>query len=356
MDIFSLAKPLLFALSPETAHGLVIRLLKAGLVPSAHERDDDALRTKLWGLEFPNPVGLAAGFDKNAEVADAMLAQGFGFVETGTVTPRPQPGNEKPRIFRLEKDLAVINRLGFNNRGLEAYMARLARRRGLGKPGIVGANIGANKDSDDPIQDYVTGLDRLLSYADYFTVNISSPNTPGLRKLQGREALDELLTRLVATREAALNRLSVVPPLLVKIAPDLDEAEKRDIADIIVKHKVDGLIVSNTTIGFREQLRSSHREETGGLSGQPLFEFSTAVLADMYRLTEGKIPLIGVGGVSNGRQAYEKIRAGASLIQLYSALIYHGPGLVGTIKKELLECLRRDGYSEISQAVGAAHR
>ena len=356
MDLYSLAKPLFFAFSPETAHGLVIKLLKAGLVPSSYEKDSEALQVRLWGLDFPNPVGLAAGFDKNAEVADAMLAQGFGFVETGTVTPRPQPGNEKPRIFRLEEDRAVINRLGFNNRGLDAYAARLARRRELGKRGIVGANIGANKDSEDPIQDYVTGLDRLLSNADYFTVNISSPNTPGLRKLQGREALDELLSRLKETREAAAHRLRVMPPLLVKIAPDLDEEEKRDIADIIVKHKIDGLIISNTTVGLRESLHSTGRDETGGLSGQPLFEFSTGVLADMYRLTEGKVPLIGVGGISNGRQAYEKIRAGASLVQLYSALVYHGPGLVRTIKKELLDCLYEDGYSEISQAVGAAHK
>ncbi|WP_321393294.1 quinone-dependent dihydroorotate dehydrogenase [Emcibacter sp.] len=356
MDLFSLAKPLLFAFSPETAHGLALHLLKAGLVPSSHETDDVALRVKLWGLDFPNPVGLAAGFDKNAEAADAMLAQGFGFVETGTVTPRPQPGNEKPRIFRLSEDQAVINRLGFNNKGLNAYAARLARRRGLEKPGIVGANIGANKDSEDPIQDYVTGLDRLLSYADYFTVNISSPNTPGLRKLQGREALDELLGRLMATREAAMNRLSVIPPLLVKIAPDLDEGERQDIAEIVLKHKMDGLIVSNTTVGLRDSLKSAHRDEGGGLSGQPLFEFSTGVLADIYQLTGGKIPLIGVGGIGSGRQAYEKIRAGASLVQLYSALVYQGPGLVRKIKKELLECLYEDGYSEISQAVGAAHK
>ena len=226
----------------------------------------------------------------------------------------------------------------------------------MAKEGIVGANIGANKDSEDPIADYVTGLERLLGLADYFTVNISSPNTPGLRKLQGREALDELLSRLMTVRNHAREKLSSLPPLLVKIAPDLDDKERSDIAEIILKHGIDGLIVSNTTVGLRDRLRSSFREETGGLSGQPLFEFSTQVLEDMYRLTEGRIPLIGVGGVSTGQQAYAKIRAGASLIQLYSALAYHGPGLVQKIKRELLACLREDGFSSVMEAVGAAHR
>ncbi|WP_138380445.1 quinone-dependent dihydroorotate dehydrogenase [Luteithermobacter gelatinilyticus] len=356
MDLYALTRPLFFALSPETAHGLVIRLLKAGLVPAQGGGDDAALGISLWGLNFSNPLGLAAGFDKNAEVPDAMLAQGFGFVETGTVTPRPQPGNPKPRLFRLTEDEAIINRLGFNNKGLQRYAANLERRRLLAKEGIVGANIGANKDSEDPIADYVTGLERLLGLADYFTVNISSPNTPGLRKLQGREALDELLSRLMTVRNHAREKLSYLPPLLVKIAPDLDDKERSDIAEIILKHGIDGLIVSNTTVGLRDQLKSSFREETGGLSGQPLFEFSTQVLEDMYRLTEGRIPLIGVGGVSTGQQAYAKIRAGASLIQLYSALAYHGPGLVQKIKRELLACLREDGFSSVMEAVGAAHR
>lgn len=351
MSLYDLAKPFLFLFSAERAHGLAILALKSGLLPNAHRAAPEALLQTLWGLEFPNPVGLAAGFDKNAEVYAPMLKQGFGFVETGTVTPLAQPGNEKPRIFRLTDDGAVINRLGFNNEGLEYYVNQLKAR--CIEDGIVGANIGANKLSEDQIEDYVIGLRRVLGLADYFTINISSPNTPGLRALQGREALDELLSRLKAVRDDA--ELKKVPPLLLKIAPDLDGNECEDIAEIILKHKMDGLIVSNTTLS-RDGLKSPLMGEAGGLSGEPLFALSTDILSKMYSLTDGTIPLIGVGGISSGKQAYEKIKAGASLVQLYSALVYHGPGLVREINSDLEALLKKDGFSNITEAIGINHQ
>lgn len=351
MSLYELTKPLLFMVSAERAHGIAIWALKMGLLPQGSNDRSKLLSQKLWGLDFPNPVGLAAGFDKNAEVYAPMLGQGFGFVETGTVTPLAQAGNEKPRIFRLPEDQAVINRLGFNNRGLEYYISRLKKRKK--ENGIVGANIGANKLSEDPINDYVVGLKKVLGLADYFTINISSPNTPGLRKLQGKEALDELLEKLKAVRDDA--GLEKEPPLILKIAPDLNQAECEDIAEIILKHKMDGLIVSNTTLS-RDGLTSEHKDESGGLSGKPLFGLSTMMLFEMYKLTHGEIPLIGVGGISSGEEAYAKIRAGASLVQLYSALVYHGPGLVRDINKELEVLLKKDGFSNVTQAIGIDHK
>jgi dihydroorotate dehydrogenase len=351
MNLYGLAKPFLFMFSPEQAHSLAIAALKAGIVPPLSDPRSRILSQTLWGLNFPNPVGLAAGFDKNAEVYRPMLSQGFGFVETGTVTPLAQPGNDKPRIFRLPEDDAVINRLGFNNKGLAYYIDQLKHRKI--SDGIVGANIGANKLSDDPINDYVIGLEKVLGLADYFTINISSPNTPGLRKLQGKEALDELLSKLKTVREKA--DLDKKPPLILKIAPDLDGSECEDIADIILKHEMDGLIVSNTTLS-RDDLKSELKEEAGGLSGSPLFDLSTKVLSDMYKLTKGKIPLIGVGGISSGKEAYAKIKAGASLVQLYSALVYHGPGLATTINRELIALLKKDGLSNITEAIGIDHK
>ncbi|MBT5072900.1 MAG: quinone-dependent dihydroorotate dehydrogenase [Kordiimonadaceae bacterium] len=351
MSLYNLTKPFLFLLSPEKAHSLAILALKYGFLPEGAAQNSTILSQNLWDLHFPNPVGLAAGFDKNAEVYQAMLGQGFGFVETGTVTPLEQAGNEKPRIFRLTEDQAVINRLGFNNRGLDYYVEQLKKRDIL--DGIVGANIGANKLSDDPINDYVIGLKSVLGLAGYFTVNISSPNTPGLRALQGREALDELLGKLKDVRENA--NLDKKPPLILKIAPDLDQGECEDIAEIILKHQMDGLIVSNTTLS-RDGLTSSNKNETGGLSGRPLFELSTKILSKMYKLTKGQIPLIGAGGVGSGLQAYEKIRAGASLVQLYSALVYHGPGLVRQINAELEELLKKDGFNNVTDAIGIDHR
>lgn len=356
MGLYNLTRSLLFSLSPERAHGLAIFGLKHGLVFADHHLDDEILASRLWGMDFPNPVGLAAGFDKNAEVACAMLAQGFGFVETGTVTPKPQAGNPKPRLFRLTEDQAVINRMGFNNLGLDVYARNLKRRAGLGKCGIVGANIGANKDSDDPISDYVACLKRLLGLANYFTINISSPNTPGLRKLQGRAALDELLGRLSDVRQEYSSENDLSPPLLVKIAPDLDADERQDIAETILKHKMDGLIISNTTIGLRDGLTSPQAGEAGGLSGIPLFDLSTEILSDMYRRTEGKIPLIGVGGITSGQDAYRKIRAGASLVQFYSAMVFQGPAVVCRIKLELVEELKKNGFKSLQDAIGSDHK
>jgi len=347
--IFDLALPLLRLLPPEAAHRASIAALSAGVAPDAAAPDPPSLRIALWGWQFPNPIGLAAGFDKNAEVPDAMLRFGFGFVETGTVTPRPQPGNPKPRLFRLSEDRALINRLGFNNEGLEAVRARLAARRG--RPGLVGANLGKNKESADAIADYVAGVKAMGALADYLVVNVSSPNTPGLRDLQRKASLLTLIAALKSAR--ALAAAPDPPPLLLKIAPDLSEGERAEIAEAALETGLDGMIISNTTVARPVELRSSHARETGGLSGKPLFAPSTALLAQMWRLTRGQIPLIGVGGVAGGADAYAKIRAGASLVQLYTALIYEGPGLVLRIKRDLAGFLARDGFASIAEAVGA---
>ena len=300
------------------------------------------------GLEFSNPVGLAAGFDKHAEVPDALLGMGFGFVEVGSVTPRPQPGNPRPRVFRLEEDRAVINRYGFNSQGLAVAADRLRKRRG--QPGIVGVNVGANKDSDDPIADYVEGVGELTDLAAYFVINVSSPNTPGLRNLQARDSLDALLERVLAvrTKDGAQN----CAPLVVKIAPDLSPDECREAAEVLLARGVNGLIVGNTTIE-RPALQSMSRDEAGGLSGAPLLEPSTRILAEMFRLTEGKLSLIGTGGIASGHDAYRKIKAGASLVQLYTALVFQGPRLIVQIKQELADLLTADGFDNIAQAVGA---
>ncbi|RAU23948.1 dihydroorotate dehydrogenase (quinone) [Paramagnetospirillum kuznetsovii] len=351
MDYYSLVGPLVRMLDAETAHGLTVRLLKTGLVPAQPRFDPPALAMRLWGRDFANPIGLAAGFDKNAEVPDTMLNQGFGFVEIGSVTPRPQPGNPKPRMFRLPEDEAVINRMGFNNEGVEAAAARLAARR---RVGIVGANLGKNKDTEDAAADYEIGAARLASLSDYLVINVSSPNTPGLRALQGRDQLESLVGR---TRAALVKAMpSGAPPLLLKIAPDLAWEDLADIAAVALAGALDGLIISNTTVARPESLRSANAKETGGLSGAPLFEASTAVLRRMYELTQGKLPIIGVGGVASGSEAYVKIRAGASLVQLYSAMVYHGPGLVTRIKHELLDLLTRDGFASVAEAVGVDHR
>ncbi len=321
--------------------------LRSGLTPTDDSPPDPRLRTTLWGIDFPNPIGMAAGFDKNAEAFGGLMRTGFGFVETGTVTPRAQAGNPRPRLFRLTEDRAVINRLGFNNQGLDAFAARLERRKR--SDGILGANIGCNKDSEDQIADYVTGYLRVATLADYVVVNISSPNTPGLRAMQAGDSLRRLIGALAEARAAVTEAR---PPLLVKVAPDLDHEERRTVADVALETGVDGLIVGNTTVSRPEGLRSAHRDEAGGLSGKPLFDLSTAVLADFYGLCQGRLPLIGVGGVASGRDAYAKIRAGASLVQLYTALVYGGPGLVRRIKAELAECLAADGIDHVGAAVG----
>lgn len=351
MDYFRLAGPLVRLLDAETAHGLVIGLLKAGLVPRQPDFNPDSLKIRLWGRDFANPVGLAAGFDKNAEVPDAMLAQGFGFVEIGSVTPRAQPGNPRPRMFRLPEDRAVINRMGFNNQGLEPVAQRLAGRR---RVGIVGANLGKNKDTEDAASDYEKGAARLAPLSDYLVINVSSPNTPGLRSLQGKDQLETLVGRTRAALNAAMPKGA--PPLLLKIAPDLGWEDLADIAAVALDGALDGLIVSNTTIARPETLRSANAHQTGGLSGAPLFETSTAMLRRVYELTRGKLPIVGVGGIASGSEAYAKIRAGASLVQLYSAMVYEGPGLVTRIKREMADLLARDGFGSIAEAVGADHR
>ncbi|ESY81369.1 diguanylate cyclase [Mesorhizobium sp. LNHC221B00] len=320
-----IGQKLLFTFDPETAHGLSIAALRCGLPVGARATRDARLKVSLCGLDFPNPLGMAAGYDKNAEVPDALLGLGFGFAEVGTVTPLPQAGNSKPRIFRLTADEAVINRLGFNNEGHAAAEKRLAAREGRG--GIVGVNIGANKDSADRIGDYERGVARFAAYASYLTVNISSPNTPGLRNMQAREQLGELLSRVMAARAVA----SAQPPVFLKIAPDLVEAELEDIAAEVTEKRIDGVIVSNTTIS-RPALRSGDvARETGGLSGKPLFERSTIVLAKMRKLLGPERAIIGVGGVDTTDAALEKIRAGADLVQLYTSMIYAGPALPGRI-------------------------
>lgn len=351
MDLYGLAKPFIHLMDPETAHGLALKALKAGVVPGSDDTDDPVLAQIVWGQRFGNPVGLAAGFDKNAEVADAMISLGFGFAEIGSVTPRPQSGNPRPRLFRLTADQAVINRMGFNNDGMEAVAARLDRRTGKG---IVGVNLGKNKETEDAAEDYRKGILRLACYADYLVINVSSPNTPGLRALQGKEPLRELLVAATAARVEAMPENP--PPLLLKIAPDLTDEDKSDIAEVALEVGIDGLIATNTTIDRPPSLMDPRKAETGGLSGRPVFEPSTRVLGEMYRLTAGKLPLIGVGGIASGADAYAKIRAGATLVQFYSAMVYSGPGLVGEIKRDLAAGLKADGFSSVAEAVGIDHR
>jgi dihydroorotate dehydrogenase len=348
---YSLARPFLHLFEPEDAHGLALKALKLGLIGSSDVADDPVLAQLLWGLNFPNPLGLAAGFDKEAEVPDAMLKVGFGFVEVGTVTPKPQPGNPRPRLFRLKEDEAAINRFGFNSGGLEPYAARLEARHG--RPGIVGANVGKNKNTEKAEADYIAGIERVCAFCDYIVVNISSPNTEGLRALQARQSLEALLSASMGARARCAPDPNKLPPLLVKVAPDLDLGEMQDIAEVVVTSGIDGLIIGNTTIDRPTGLRSDEKSQAGGLSGRPLMEKSTDCLAGFYRLTEGKIPLIGCGGVSSGDDAYAKIRAGASLVQVYTALVFHGPPLVDRIKLELTALLKADGFESVTAAVGA---
>ena len=347
-DVHGLATAALRRIDPENAHRLTIQALRAGLGPRNDRPADPILATSLAGLALANPVGLAAGFDKNAEVPAAMLAAGFGFVECGTVTPRPQAGNPRPRLFRLTEDRAVINRMGFNNAGLEAFAGRLgARRRG----GVVGANIGVNKDAADRTADYVAGLGRLWGLCDYFAVNISSPNTAGLRDLQAKGALTEFLDALARARAKLASRGQA--PVFLKVAPDLDETAVQDIVEAAVRFGLDGLIVSNTTIERPASLRSAARGETGGLSGAPLMAPSTRLLGLFHQAAAGRLTLIGVGGVASGADAYAKIRAGAGAVQLYSALVFSGPALVMDIRRDLAARLRADGFTSLAQAVGA---
>lgn len=334
-------------LPPETAHGLTLRALK--LLPlAAAAADDPILRATVFDKDFRNPIGLAAGFDKDAEVIKPVLGLGFGFVEVGSVTPEPQFGNPRPRIFRLREDRAVINRLGFNSRGADVVAGRLRRYRKR-NGGLVGVNLGKNKDSDNASADYAAAAEKLAPYADYLVLNVSSPNTPGLRTLQRIQELDSILAEV--KKSVGHPR----PPILIKVAPDLTDDDKEDIAVAVPRWQVAGLIISNTTVARPEALKSPRKNEAGGLSGPPLFPMSTEALREMYALTSGRVPLVGVGGVASGADAYAKIRAGASLVQLYTGLVYRGPGLVADIKRDLATLLRRDGFENVADAVGADH-
>ncbi len=338
----------LHRLDPETAHGLSIKALKAGLAPMPGPVSSPRLRTQVAGLDLPNPVGLAAGFDKNGEVLGPLSRAGFGFIEVGAVTPRPQPGNPKPRLFRLTEDNAAINRFGFNNDGMDVMARRLANRP---KDAVIGLNLGANKDSDDRPGDFAKVLAHCAPHLDFATVNVSSPNTEKLRDLQGKAALGALLGGVITTRDTLARPI----PIFLKIAPDLTEAELRDIADVARETGVDAVIATNTTLS-RDGLRSEHMEQAGGLSGAPLFEKSTRVLAQLSQLTDGQIPLIGVGGISNAQQAYDKICAGASAVQFYTAMVYGGLSLAAKIASGLDELLVRDGFDSVAQAVGSKRK
>ena len=346
----ALSLPLLRWIDAEDAHRLAIHGLK--FLPPIKPRADDAkLAVRAFGLNFPNPVGMAAGFDKNAEVPDALLRLGFGFVEVGTVTPKPQSGNPRPRLFRLERDEAVVNRMGFNNDGAEAVLRRLASRAQL--PGIVGVNVGANKDSPDRVGDYVKLIETFAPVASYFTVNVSSPNTPGLRNLQQGHILDDLLSKVLDARDRA-RQTAGDTPVLLKIAPDLSLAELDEVVHVARSRRVDGMIVANTTVARPSALRETSRaKEQGGLSGRPLFRLSTRMVAETYVRVEGAFPLIGVGGIDSGGAALTKIRAGASLVQLYSPLVYKGLGLVEDIKRDLAATLLRTDHESLSEIVGA---
>ena len=343
MSLTDLGAWALRQLDPETAHRLAIRALQMTPLP-APGADDPILKTTIAGLEMSNPVGLAAGLDKNGEALEGLSRLGFGAVECGSVTPRAQSGNPKPRLFRLAEDRAVINRMGFNNEGLKPFGARLARRP---TRTVIGANLGANKETEDKAADYVIGLKKLAGLADYFTVNISSPNTPGLRALQGREALDDLLSRIHEARPAD------GAPIFLKIAPDLIGEEIGMIVEASIAHRIDALIVSNTTLERPASLRSAYKGEAGGLSGAPLKPFAQKALEAAAEAAGGRLPLIAVGGIADGADAYARIRAGASAVQVYSALIYEGPGMVGRIKRDLAARLRADGFASMAEATAS---
>ncbi|XP_029494875.1 dihydroorotate dehydrogenase (quinone), mitochondrial-like [Oncorhynchus nerka] len=343
----------------ETAHVMAVRLIGLGLVPLNRYQDPASLEVNVMGRKFKNPIGIAAGFDKHGEAVDGLYRLGFGFVEVGTITPKPQEGNPKPRVFRLTTDQAVINRYGFNSCGLAAARERLKAREGtqveLTKAGLpLGINLGKNKLSQDAAADYLEGVRTLGPLADYLVVNVSSPNTPGLRDLQGKGELRQLLYKVLKERDALQGGSR--PPVLVKIAPDLTAQDKQDIADVVTELGVDGLLVSNTTVSRPETLQDPQSKEVGGLSGQPIKDLSTRTVRDMYSLTKGKVPIIGVGGVASGQDAMDKICAGASLVQLYTSLTYQGPPVVTKIKRELEQLLKEQGFASISDAVGADHR
>lgn len=350
MSLADFMMPLIRLVDPEQAHRLAIQALKLGLVPRGPlPGSDPALRTEVFGIDFPNPIGLAAGFDKSAEAWRPLLDQGCGFIEIGTLTPRPQAGNPKPRVFRLPEDQAAINRYGFNNDGLDIGLGRLGDRDR--STGIVGINVGINKDSEDQAGDFAIAVERAAPLADYLTVNVSSPNTPGLRDLQAADQLDKLLAAVIKARDTGAGAERHVP-LLLKIAPDISRDLVREIVEISVANRVSGIIVANTTLGRPDSLTSANKNEAGGLSGAPLFNLSTKVLAWTYLAADGRLPVIGAGGVDGPDAAYAKLRAGASLVQLYTALIYKGPGLFRAITEGLGTRLRTDGHETVRRVVG----
>ena len=352
-DLYSMLRPFIGCVQAETAHNMALWALKRRLVSGA-PFSDPVLETNLWGRDFANPIGLAAGFDKNADVPMQALALGFGFVEIGSVTPRPQAGNPKPRLFRLDEDEGVVNRMGFNSKGVDytaANLSALPPTRGLG---VIGVNLGKNKETEDAAADYVIGIEKLAQYADYMVINVSSPNTPGLRALQDKAELEALVSRVrdVLDKTVPTN----TPPLLVKVAPDLTYDDIADIAAVAGSSAVDGLIATNTTIDRPASLINASKSEGGGLSGKPLMKPSTKILSDLYKATNGQVPLIGVGGIMSGADAYDKIRAGASLVQFYSSMVYEGPSLPGRMCRTLAGLLKRDGFEHVADAVGADHR
>ena len=345
--MFSILRPFLFNLDPETAHDLAIKSLKFNPLPSRtfEVENEEMLKINVLGKKFPNPIGLAAGFDKSAEVYNSLLRLGFGFVEVGTVTPIKQYGNSKPRIFRLENDEALINRLGFNNDGIEIVKKRI---KSDGKIGILGVNIGPNKETKDQKKDFCSGLKNFFDIADYITVNISSPNTEGLRDFHDQEKLIELLTSLNKIKEE--NKTNI--PLLLKVSPDIKENKIPEIVDVATKNNISAIILTNTTITNKDNLKSDTKNEEGGLSGKPLQQISTNMIKKFYKLLDGKIPIIGVGGVDSGKSAYEKIIAGASLLQLYTSFVYRGPSTAKYIKKELIQILKAEGVKSLEDIVG----
>ena len=349
--VFELARPLLYALDPEHAHELTLKSIEAGVYPRVSGPDDERLAVNVWGLTLPNPFGIAPGFDKDARVPDAMLQMGFGHAEIGTVTPRPQDGNPRPRIFRLLRDKAMINRLGFNNQGHAAALARLQVRT---KRGVVGVNVGANKDAADRAADYVLGVQTFYDVASYFTINVSSPNTPGLRDLQAPAALDALVGRVLHARDQMLQAGKPRRAIVVKLAPDIAEEDLEAVVGVLLARGIDGIAVSNTTLardGLRDQ---SLAKEAGGVSGRPLFHRSTVMLARVYKLTGGRVPLIGIGGIDSGAAAIAKLEAGASLLQLYTGLVYEGPGLLARMKSEILARLDGEKLAHASDLTGRA--
>lgn len=359
IDLFPVFRPFIHTLDPEAAHSLTVSMLAKGFRPNfGTPRRYKRLKTEVFGLEFDNPIGLAAGFDKDAEAISGALKLGFGFVEAGTVTPKAQPGNPKPRLFRLSQDKAVINRFGFNNKGVEHFGGRLKslQKPHCAKGGLVGANVGANKETEDKAADYVACITALYGLSDYFTINVSSPNTPGLRSLQSKAALEDLVGRCLDVRSAKVKAGEANIPILLKIAPDLTSDDIEDIAATILSTDLDGAIVSNTTIERPSNLVSGQKNEAGGLSGAPLMVPSTEVLRKIFAATNGEKPIVGVGGVANAQDAYAKIKAGASLVQLYSAMVYQGPAMIERIKYDLNQLIKEDGLQNISEAIGADHR